>query len=92
MNWREIEPSGAHDAVPRLRAVAYYRHSAHDRHYVAHPALATAGIPDAPEKPIRRCKWTREHVLSALQARYQEGTSLTSVWRDCPALYNAAKR
>ena len=31
MNWWEIEPSGAHDAVPRLRAVAYYRHSARDR-------------------------------------------------------------
>ena len=31
MNWWEIEPAGPHDAAPRVRAVAYYRHSAQDR-------------------------------------------------------------
>ena len=31
MNWWEVEPAGGHDAVPRVRAVAYYRHSAQDR-------------------------------------------------------------
>ncbi len=54
--------------------------------------LAIAGIPNAHEKPKRRCKWPPARVIAALQARYREGKSLTSVWRDCPALYNAAKR
>ena len=54
--------------------------------------LAIAGIPNAHEKPKRRCKWTPARVIAELQTRYREGKSLTSVWRDCPALYNAAKR
>jgi hypothetical protein len=39
MNWWEIDTAGQPDAMPRLRAVAYYRHSAQDRHYVAHPVM-----------------------------------------------------
>ena len=31
MNWWEIEPAGPRDTVLRVRAVAYYRHSAQDR-------------------------------------------------------------
>ena len=37
-HWWEIATAQAPEA-PKLRAVAYYRHSAQDRHSVAHPVM-----------------------------------------------------
>ena len=38
-HWWEIDANPLDAGPPRPKAVAYYRHSAQDRHYVAHPVM-----------------------------------------------------
>lgn len=50
-----------------------------------HRALEAAGLPSNPQR-----KWTKEAILAAIQARLEQGLSVTAIWRDDQRIYDAA--